>query len=389
LIKKRKICFVLNSRANYGRVKNLLILLNKKKNIDLKIVLGASSLLYKFGDITNQIKRDGLKVSEKFYSIVEGENLLTMTKSAGLTIIELSDIFKNIKPDIVVVLADRFENLPVAICASYMNIPLAHIQGGEVTGSIDEKVRHSITKLSDIHFASTERSKKYIINMGENKKKVFNTGCPSIDIAKDINMKIDNKFFNNIGVGNKIKNNDKYIVILQHPVTTEIKSTKLQIDETIKSIKYICEKEKVKALWFWPNVDAGTDIISRKLRSFRENLKPDYITFVKNLSPEKYLKVLFNSQCFIGNSSSGIREGSYLGIPYVNIGNRQKNREKGKNVIDVGYSNKEIIKAIRTQLQKKRYKRETIYGKGNSSKLISELLVRLPLTYEKVLNYIK
>ncbi len=387
--KKRKICFVLNSRANYGRVKKLLLLLNRKKNIDLKIVLGASSLLYKFGDISGQIKKDGLVINEKFYSIVEGENLLTMTKSAGLTIIELSNIFKRIKPDVVVVLADRFENLPVAICASYMNIPLAHIQGGEVTGSIDEKVRHSITKLSDLHFASTERSKQYIINMGENKKKVFNTGCPSIDVAKSINFKIDNNFFKNIGVGNKVRKEDKYIAILQHPVTTEIKSTKKQIDETIKSVKFICEKQKIKALWFWPNVDAGTDIISKKLRSFRENSKPDYITFIKNLSPEKYLKILFNSQCFIGNSSSGIREGSYLGIPYVNIGNRQKNREKGRNVIDVGYSSKEIIKAIKTQLQKKRYKRETIYGKGNSSNSIAKLLMKLPLTYEKVLNYIK
>ena len=312
-----------------------------------------------------------------------------MTKSAGLTIVELSNIFKKIKPDVAVVLADRFENLPVAICASYMNIPLAHIQGGEVTGSIDEKVRHSITKLSDIHFASTERSKKYIINMGENKKKVFNTGCPSIDIAKNIDMKMDNKFFDKIGVGNKIKRGDKYIVILQHPVTTEIMSTKAQIDETIKSVKFICEKEKIKALWFWPNVDAGTDVISKRLRSFRENYNPNYITFIKNLSPEKYLKILYNSHCFIGNSSSGIREGSFLGIPYVNIGNRQKNREKGKNVIDVGYDSEEIIKAVKTQIKKKRYKRETIYGKGNSSNLISKYLIRLPLTYEKVLNYIK
>ena len=144
---KRKICFVINSRANYGRVKNLLILLNKKKDVELQIILGASSILYKFGDISTLLKRDGLKITETFFSIVEGENLVTMTKSAGLTIIELSNIFKKIKPDVVVVLADRFENLPVAICASYMNIPLAHVQGGEVTGSIDEKVRHAITTI--------------------------------------------------------------------------------------------------------------------------------------------------------------------------------------------------------------------------------------------------
>ena len=197
-------------------------------------------------------------------------------------------------------------------------------------------------------------------------------------------MKIDNKFFNNIGVGNKIKNNDKYIVILQHPVTTEIKSTKLQIDETIKSIKYICEKEKVKALWFWPNVDAGTDIISRKLRSFRENLKPDYITFVKNLSPEKYLKVLFNSQCFIGNSSSGIREGSYLGIPYVNIGNRQKNRERSTNVKEIKIDKKLIIQNLsKIMINKKKFNSSKLYGDGKSSIKIRKILENLDYLNEK------
>ena len=384
----RKICFLINSRANYGSLKNLLILLNKKKDVELQIILGASSILYKFGDISTLLKQDGLKITETFFSIVEGENLVTMTKSAGLTIIELSNIFKKIKPDVVVVLADRFENLPVAICASYMNIPLAHVQGGEVTGSIDEKVRHAITKLSDIHFVSTERSKKFVIKMGENKKSVFNTGCPSIDIAKKIDYKLEKNFFHKLGVGNKIKNNESYIVILQHPVTTEIESTKKQISETINAIKFICEKHNLKALWFWPNVDAGTDVISKNLRAFRENYNPEYITFVKNLSPEKYLKTLFNSKCFVGNSSSGIREGSYLGIPYVNIGNRQLNREKGHNVIDTNYKEKEIIKAISKQLQTKKYKREFIYGRGNSSKIISDLLCKLKLSYKKVINYI-
>lgn len=386
--KKRKICFVINSRANYGRVKNLLILLSKKKNVDLQIILGASSILYKFGDISSLLKKDGLKITETFFSIVEGENLITMTKSAGLTIVELSNIFKKIKPDVVVVLADRFENLPVAICASYMNIPLAHIQGGEVTGSIDEKVRHSITKLSDFHFVSTERSKKFVIKMGENKENVFNTGCPSIDIAKKINYKLEKNFFYKLGVGNKIKNHEDYIVVLQHPVTTEIESTEKQINETIKAIKYICEKYNLKALWFWPNVDAGTDVISRKLRAYRENYNPDYVTFVKNLSPEKYLKTLKNSRCFIGNSSSGIREGSYLGIPYVNVGNRQLNREKGQNVIEAGYNKNEIIEAVSKQLKIKKYNKMFIYGKGNSSKNISNLLCKLKLSYQKVINYI-
>ena len=387
--KKRKICFVINSRANYGRVKNLLINLNKKKKVNLQIILGASGVLYKFGQLSKLIKADGLNITDSFYSIIEGENLVTMSKSAGLTILELTNIFNKIKPDVVVVLADRFENLPVAICASYMNIPLAHIQGGETTGSIDEKVRHAITKLSDLHFASTNRSKNFIIKMGENSKKVFNTGCPSIDIAKKIISKKDNKFLDHIGIGSKIKKNDDYIVVLQHPVTTEIKSTGFQIDQTINAVKHICQKNKIKAIWFWPNVDAGTDIISKKLRIFREKYNPDYISFVKNLSPEKYLRVLNNCKCLIGNSSSGIREGSYLGIPYVLIGNRQANREMGKNVINVGNDTKQIIAAAKKQIIKKKYKKEYLYGKGDSSIKIAKLLINLPLTYKKTLNYIK
>ncbi len=389
MTKKRKICFVINSRANYGRVKNLLINLNNNKKVNLQIILGASGVLYKFGQLSRLIEADGLNITDSFYSIIEGENLVTMSKSAGLTILELTNIFNKIKPDVVVVLADRFENLPVAICASYMNIPLAHIQGGETTGSIDEKVRHAITKLSDLHFASTNRSKNFIIKMGENRKKVFNTGCPSIDIAKKIISKKDNKFLNHIGIGTEIKKNDDYIVVLQHPVTTEIKSTGYQIDQTINAVKQICQKNKIKAIWFWPNVDAGTDIISKKLRIFREKYDPDYISFVKNLSPEKYLRVLNNCKCLIGNTSSGIREGSYLGVPYVLIGNRQANRETGKNVINVGYDTKQIIAAAKKQIIKKKYKKEYLYGEGNSSIKIAKLLINLPLTYKKILNYIK
>ena len=173
MIKKRKICFVINSRANYGRVRLLIKQLKQKKNCEVKVVLGASSLLYKFGNISKYLKKDGIKRSAKFYSIIEGEGLLTMTKTAGSTINELANIFFNLKPDLVIVLADRYENLPVAICASYMNIPLAHIQGGEVTGSIDEKVRHAITKLSDIHLVATERARNFVIRMGENPKNGF------------------------------------------------------------------------------------------------------------------------------------------------------------------------------------------------------------------------
>mgnify|MGYP000114854886 FL=1 len=387
-LKKKKICFVINSRANFGRVNVLLKELKKFKNCELQIVLGASSLLYKFGDISELLKKDKIKVNHKFYSIIEGENLLTMTKSAGYTIAELSNIFDQMNPDVVVVLADRFENLPVAICASYMNIPLAHIQGGEITGSIDEKVRHAITKLSDIHFTSTERSKKFVIRMGENSKMVFNTGCPSIDLVKKINDKLPLNELSKFGVGSKLNKSDKYLVVMQHPVTTEINSTTSQIEETIKAIKIISKDFNLKILWFWPNVDAGNDKISKILRKYRENENPDNLIFIKNLPPKLFIQLLKGCECMIGNSSSGIREGSFIGVPYVNIGNRQDGREKCKNVISVRCNSTEIIKAVKKQISKGFYKSNNLYGRGNSSDKIAKLLLKLPLTYVKKINYI-
>jgi UDP-hydrolysing UDP-N-acetyl-D-glucosamine 2-epimerase len=311
-----------------------------------------------------------------------------MTKSAGYTIAELSNIFDQMKPDVVVVLADRYENLPVAICASYMNIPLAHIQGGEITGSIDEKVRHAITKLSDIHFTSTERSKKFVIRMGENDKMVFNTGCPSIDLVKKIKDKLPLNKLSKFGVGSKLKKNDRYLVVMQHPVTTEIGSTTSQIKETIKAIKIVSKNFDLKVLWFWPNVDAGNDKISKILRKFRENENPDNLIFIKNLPPKLFIQVLKGCVCMIGNSSSGIREGSFIGVPYVNIGNRQDGREKCKNVISVRCNSTEIIKAVKKQISKGFYKSNNLYGKGNSSGKIAKLLLKLPLTYVKKINYI-
>ena len=158
-MKKRKVCIVVNSRANYGRVKSLLRAIKKEKNLELQLIVGASATLYRYGSVDQIIKRDGFHITQQFCSILEGENLLTMTKSLGHTVNELSTIFDRIRPDVVFVVADRYENLAVAIVSSYMNIFLAHIQGGEVSGSIDEKVRHAITKLSDLHFPSTKELK--------------------------------------------------------------------------------------------------------------------------------------------------------------------------------------------------------------------------------------
>ena len=384
---KKKICVVINNRANYARIKSVLIAIKKNNKLELQIVLGSSAILNRYGAVSNIIKKDGFKINQIVYTLVEGENLLTMSKSTGLSIIEFSTAFDQLKPDIVLVVADRYETLAAGIAASYMNIVLAHTQGGEVTGSIDESVRHATTKLAHIHFPASLNAKKNIIKMGENPKKVYLVGCPSLDLIKKKQLNINEKFkkkYSKYGVGElKIDFNKPYIVILQHPVTTEYKHIKKNIEQTIKAALKI----KQQIVWLWPNVDAGSDIVSKSIRRAREELKPKNIRWQKNYNPEDYLKLIYNSSCLVGNSSSAIREGAFLGIPAVNIGNRQHNREHGKNIIHVDYNSKNILKAINKQIKKKKYSRNKIFGDGKAGERIAKILSNIKLDIIKSLNY--
>lgn len=385
--KKRKICVVVNSRANYSRIKSFLFAVKKNKCLKLQLLVGASALLYRFGEVIKIIKKDGFKIDAMVNSIIEGENPSTMAKSTGLSIIELSTLFLNLKPDIVLTVADRFETMATAIAASYMNIPLAHTQGGEETGSIDESVRHAITKLSHIHFPSTLKAKRTLIKLGENPKKIFMTGCPSIDLISNSKNKLDNTLFKSkmIGVGDQIDLKKKFIVLVQHPVTTEYGSGLDQITITLRAINRL--PKNIQTIILWPNVDAGSEDISKGLRIFRENKISRTCRFVRNLPPELFLSLLKKCSVIVGNSSVGIRESSFLGIPSVNIGSRQDNREKGKNVITVPHDENKILIAIKNQLNKKKYKRSNLYGDGNAGAKIAKILSEVDLSIKKRLYF--
>ena len=384
---KRKICVVINNRANYARIKSALVAIKKNNKLELQIVLGSSAVLTRYGAVSDIIKKDGFKINYVVYTLVEGENLLTMSKSTGLSVIEFSTAFDQLKPDIVLVVADRYETLAAGIAASYMNIVLAHTQGGEVTGSIDESVRHATTKLAHIHFPASLNAKKNIIKMGENPEKVYLVGCPSLDLIKKNQLDIDENFkkkYSKYGVGElKIDFNKPYIVILQHPVTTEYEHIKKNIEQTIQAALKIQQQ----IVWLWPNVDAGSDIVSKSIRRVREEQKPKNIRWQKNYNPEDYLKLIYNSSCLVGNSSSAIRGGAFLGIPAVNIGNRQHNREHGKNIIHVDYNSKNILKAISKQIKKKKYSRNKIFGDGKAGERIGKILSNIKLDIIKSLNY--
>ena len=380
----KKIMVVINNRANYSRIRSVLVEL-RKKNITIQLITNSAANLSKYGDLLNIIKKDKFKIHSKIYSVVEGEIPQTMTKSAGLIVLELSALLEKFKPDLVLTIADRFETLPIAIASSYMNIPIAHTQGGEQTGSIDESVRHATTKLSQIHFPSTKKSMENIIKMGEDKKNVYLTGCPSLDLIPNKIPKLDKSFFKKYRyVGNLTDYKKPYIVILQHPVTTEFKNTSKQIIETINAIKNITKQ----IVWLWPNVDAGSDAISKKIRTFREENNPKNISFYKNFSPVDFLRLIDNADCFLGNSSSAIREGSYLGVPSVNIGSRQSNREKSKNVIDVDYNAKKILNAVNYQIKHGKYKKDNLYGDRNAGLRIANIIKKIKkINIQKKLNY--
>lgn len=371
------------SRANYGRVKSVMAAVKAHPDLELQTIVAASALLYRFGKVVDIIEKDGFKVDSRVYIIIEGENPTTMAKSTGLAIIEFATIFENLQPDIVVTVADRFETMATAVAASYMNIPLAHVQGGELTGSIDESVRHAITKLAHIHFPSTEESKARLVRMGEAEDTVHMTGCPALDPIARLDLSIGDLFSRYGGVGASLDPSKPYIVVLQHPVTTEYGRGFDQINETLKAV----EQVDMQTVWLWPNVDAGSDDISKGLRVYREKNKPEKIHFYRNFAVEDYNRLIKNCACLIGNSSSSIREGAFLGVPAVNIGTRQHGRERGPNVIDAPHDSAQIAAAINKQLAHGPYESCHIYGDGAAGVRIADILAKAEIDIQKRMPY--
>jgi UDP-hydrolysing UDP-N-acetyl-D-glucosamine 2-epimerase len=383
---QRKICVVVTARPSYSRIKTVLTAIQNHPKLELQLVIAGSALLDRYGNAVDFIEKDGFPIAAKVFMVLEGENPTTMAKTTGLGVMELTNVLFNLKPDAVITIADRFETIATSIAAAYQNIPLVHIQGGEVTGSIDEKVRHANTKLADLHLVSSEDARGRVIKLGENPASVINTGCPSIDLARQIteNPELD---FDPIkkygGVGVKLNWKSGYIVVMQHPVTTEYTESKAHIQETLNAINQL----NYPAFWFWPNVDAGSDGTSNRIRAFRELEQPQNMHFFKNMEPLDFLRLLKNAKALVGNSSAGIRECSYLGTPVINIGNRQHRRMRAENVTDVNHDQEEIYQAVKSAISADHFKSSGIYGNGNSGVKIANILAEVELTFTKTISY--
>ncbi|MEQ1574544.1 MAG: UDP-N-acetylglucosamine 2-epimerase [Vicinamibacterales bacterium] len=383
----RKVCVIIGSRANYSSIKSAMRAVRAHPDLTLQLVVGASALLDRFGSVVEVIEADGFEPNARVAMIVEGETPGTMAKSTGLGLLELPTIFEMLKPDVVVSVGDRFETMATAVAAAYMNIPVAHTMGGEISGTIDESIRHAVTKLAHVHFPANAQAASRIIRMGEDADRVHVVGCPRVDLVSEI-MRTDGglgptEWLEREGAGAHITLDQPFLLVSQHPVTTEYGEGERQIGETLAALQEL----RMPTIMLWPNADAGSEDIARGMRKFREVHRPEYIRFYKNFPIETYVRLMIGSACAIGNSSAPVREGAFIGVPTVNVGTRQQGRDRGANVLDAGHDRAEIVAAVRRQISHGRYESDHLYGDGGAGPRIADVLAHAPLRVQKRLAY--
>lgn len=371
----RTVCVVVGSRANYGSIKSAMLAISLYDDLKLQLVVGASALLDRYGNVAELIRSDGFQAEATLHMLVEGETPETMAKSTGLGLIELSTLFSRLMPDFVLTVGDRFETMATTLAAAYMNIPLAHTMGGEVSGSIDESIRHAITKFSHIHFPATAAARERIIRLGENPDHVFCVGCPRVDLAKQVVNEAPAAHPKIIadGIGAPIDVTRPFLLVSQHSVTSEHAEAESQIEETLWAVRDV----NLPAIVLWPNADAGSSGVAQGIRRWRERGEAEAMHFSKNLPTSDYLRLLNQTVCLVGNSSSGLREAAFLGSPAVNIGSRQTRRERGSNVTDAPHERVAIADAIRSQIANGKYEPSSLFGDGNAGAQIAEILATI------------
>jgi|APSaa5957512535_1039671.scaffolds.fasta_scaffold03319_9 GDP/UDP-N,N'-diacetylbacillosamine 2-epimerase (hydrolysing) len=381
---KRKIIVTTGTRSEFGLLRSVLEEISKSKKLELFLIVAGMHLSKKYGNTINEITKEGFKIHGKVAMVPKNDTNYDMAVSLGEGIVGFSKLFKKIKPDLNLVLGDRDEAFASSLAAYHMNIPNAHIHGGDKTqAGIDEYTRHAITKISNIHFAVTQKSKKRIIQMGENPKYVFFTGSPSVDdIAQN---KITSKFL--LEKKYKLKFSGNEIILLYHPVTTEHTESGKEFENIMKAIL----KLKTHTICISPNSDVGNSTIFQCIKKYS---KYNFIHTFDSIPRSDYLGLLKNCKILLGNSSSGMIEGSYFPINVINIGIRQKNRESGKNVINMYHPSSNLIyskiKKILESKNNKNFQNKFIYGKGGTAKKITKTLENIPFTknlIQKQINY--
>src|SRR3989338_1059129 len=378
MLKKRTVCFVITSQIHYARSRSLIRAIRAHPELELKIAVAASAILPQYGDVLTAMEEDGIRCDAKIVMTLAGGSTVAMAKTTGIGITEFATAFDNLRPDIVLIRGDRYEVLAATVAAGYMNIPIAHLEGGDLSGSIDESVRHAVTKIAHIHFTTNEKSAARVRQMGEDPKYVFVSGCPELEQLAEHDAEITSAELNQRGVGSDLNLQKPLLMVMYHPITSEKDNRKHT--ETLLNVIHTMG---IQTVWFWPNVDAGTDDVAKAIRVFREKVRPAHMHFITYFQPDKFVALLKKSACLVGNSSAGIKECSYLGIPAVNIGHRQDGRTRGPNVQDAAEDADAIRTAIEMQLKHGKYPMSDVYYRKHACAYIANMLAKIPLYTQK------
>lgn len=374
----RKIAVLTGTRAEYGIYYHVLKEIEKHKDLELQLIVCGMHMCPDFGMTINEIEKDGFKIDDKIETIFSSDTGAAMAKSIGVTIMDLSQSFSRLQPDVVVTLGDRGEMMAAAIVATHMNIPVAHIHGGEVTGTVDESIRHAITKLAHIHFPATEDSRERIIKLGEREENIFVSGAPGLDYIAHAKYHSKEDLVKKLGL-----KGDKFFMLTQHPVTTEKDLVREQMIETMEALVEM----GIETIVSYPNSDSGGREIIEVIEEYKK--KYDIFKSYRNLSQVDYLSILKYTSAMIGNSSSGIIEAPSFKLPVINIGTRQQGRLRAVNIIDVDYGRENVLNGLKKALYDEEFKKileqcNNPYGDGNASEKIANTLSEIKLDRELI-----
>ena len=359
----RKICYITGTRADFGLMTNALHAIEQDSNLDLEIVVTGMHLLPKYGNTHKEISNSGFKIVGKVEVDLSGASGSQMSIALGEQIIGITRVLEANEPDVILLLGDRGEMLAGAIVGVHLNIPVVHIHGGERSGTIDEPIRHAISKLSHYHFVTTQQSRDRLVKMGEIPDNIFITGAPGLDEV------INSTFVDRKTVMDKynLDHVKDFVMVLFHPVVQEL----LESGTQVKIILDALLKFEIQILILMPNSDAGSDSISDVINQYSDSKNVEIIKHAPRLD---YLSLIRESLVLVGNSSSGIIEAASFGTYVLNIGNRQKHRERNDNTVDVNFNSKEIEEKFAKLLNLKEQKFINKYGDGKASERITSLL---------------
>ncbi|MGE0433713.1 MAG: UDP-N-acetylglucosamine 2-epimerase [Planctomycetota bacterium] len=374
--RQRRVCVVLVDRANYGRLKPVMVAIREHVALELQVLAAGTMVLERFNRPVDVVRRDGFTVHGEAFIELEGSTPESMAKSVGLGVIEFATFLRHLAPDIVLIIGDRYEALSATIAAAYMNLPIVHVQGGEVSGSIDESARHAITKFAQFHVPATQLARQRLLLMGERPESILTVGCPSSDLARTLDPPPSGLTAEVLapGSGADIDPAQPFLLVVFHPVTTAYNVEAVQVHELLAALDQL----RMPTLMLWPNIDAGSDHVSKEIRRFRTRSGVNsWLRLMINIAPDDYLRVLGGTACAVGNSSSFVRDAGYFGTPVVLVGDRQDGRETDHNVVRVPVDSAAIADATRVAIRRGRHPASALYGDGHVAGRVVDALAAL------------